>query len=179
MRTALRAGQAGLGALMVLTAIASASAAPATCSAFKAAFLKSTADLKSSFVRPLIVSRRGPSKDDIFQLVLSAQIDGTLHCRGETLERFQAQVTSGASGDLATSFERVQVAALMAAFKWNKARALGVSKKINAEASEYLQASIQSGDVVFSGKTERHEIGGDVGMMWTPAQHTFVIVDED
>ncbi|HUZ67009.1 MAG TPA: hypothetical protein VMU56_05015, partial [Beijerinckiaceae bacterium] len=62
---------------------------------------------------------------------------------------------------------------------WTPPHAKSVAKKINTEAAEYLKASIQSGDVVLSGKTERHVAGGDLGMMWTPAQHTFVIVGSD
>ena len=76
-------------------------------------------------------------------------------------------------------FDRVQRAALVAAFKWSDAHAQSVIKTINTEADEYLKASIQRGDVVQAGKTEYHEGGGDLGMLWTPKRRTFVIVGAD
>lgn len=181
MRFEQRAGWACLGAVTVLAALgtAPASAAPVACSVFKASFLKATSDLKSDFVRPLIVSRGGPSKDDVFDLVSSERVDGVLTCRGETLERFEAKIPAPAPPGLTASFEHVQKAAMMAAFKWPQARADSATRTINTEAAEYLRASIQRGDVVLAGKTEYHEAGGDLGMMWTPTQQTFVVVGEE
>lgn len=181
MQSGKRSRWACLGALAILGSLARgpALAAPVACSAFKAAFLKATSDLNSNFVRPLIVTRRGPSKDDIYDMISNVRVDGTLRCRGEALRRFEAKIPVPANPGLVASFEQVQKAALVAAFDWSPAHAGSIIRKINTEAAEYLRASIERGDVVFSGKTERHEVSGDLGMMWTPAQHTFVIVGED
>lgn len=181
MRPEQRSGLGLLGALMgaLIVSASSATAAPVSCSAFKAAFIKLTPELKSSFVRPLIVSKGGPINEDLFDLVTNSKIDGTLRCRGETLRRFTATISVPADASLSKSFGRLQRAALTAAFAWPPARARSTAQKINAEASEYLKASVQRGDIVVSGKTEHHEVGGDLGMLWTPRERTFVIVGQD
>jgi hypothetical protein len=173
--------RAGLGAIMIAAAFAGspATAAPVACSAFRTSFLKATSDLKSDFVRPLTVTRAGRERDDVYDLVSSVQADAVLTCRGETLERFEANLATPADPSLLAGFARIQKAAMIAAFKWTDAHAETAIRTINSEASEYLKASIQRGDVVLAGKTEYHEGGGDLGMMYTPHRRTFVVVGDD
>jgi hypothetical protein len=167
-------------ALIVATAAQQAEADPvAACSAFRASFLKATGDLKSDFVRPLTVTRGGAETDDVYDLVSSVPADAVLTCQGETLERFEANLSVPANAALLAGFARIQKAAMMAAFKWSDARAEGAMRTINSEADEYLKASIQRGDVVLAGKTEYHEGGSDLGMMYTPHRRTFVVVGQD
>jgi hypothetical protein len=154
-----------------------ARAASASCTAFRNSFLKATSDLKSDFVRPLTVTRAGSEKNDVYDLVSTLpQTDAVLSCRGETLERFEANLATPADPTKIAGFTRVQKAAVMAAFKWPESRTEGALRTINAEADEYLKASIERGDVVQAGKTEYHEGGGDLGMMYTPRRRTFVVV---
>lgn len=177
MRTRLRF----LLAALFSTAIgaASASAAPLTCDGFKGSFLKMTSSLNTRFVRPLTVSRKGAARDDIFTLISNASIDAALRCRGGAFRRFEAKIPASADGGLASDFVALERAAMMAAFNWAPAQASAKAKTIDSEAAEYLKASIQRGDVVLSGKTEHHEPGADIGELWTPDQHEFVIVGEN
>ena len=50
---------------------------------------------------------------------------------------------------------------------------------MNGEAAEYLRASIERGDVFLAGKTEYHEDGSDLGMIWTKTDRTFIIVGSE
>ena len=47
---------------------------------------------------------------------------------------------------------------------------------MSREAEEYLRASNQRGDVFVAGKTEYHQGGADMGMIWTPRDRTLIIV---
>jgi hypothetical protein len=171
----------------VLTAAIAASccvepawAAAPSCAVFRASFLKATSDLKSDFVRPLTVTRAGSEKDDVYDLVANLpQTDAVLSCRGDAVERFEANLSLPADASKIAGFSRIQKAAIASAFKWPDSRVEGVMRTINAEADEYLKASIQRGDVVLSGKTEYHEGGGDLGMMYTPRRRTFVVVGDE
>jgi hypothetical protein len=173
--------RSGLVALAVATVCWSsgARAAPVDCSGFRAAFLKATSGLKSEFVRPLTVSRSGVQKDDVFDLTSSVPADAVLTCSGETLKRFEINVAVPADPALLAGFARLQKAAMTSAFKWTDAHAERAMREINAEAEDYLKASVQRGDVVLAGKTEYHEGGGDLGMMDTPHRRTFVVVGDD
>ena len=182
MRVQRRVSRAILGAIVIVATAGAgrAEAAPVACSVFRSSFLKATGDLKSDFVRPLTVTRGGREKDDVYDLVSNLRAaDAVLTCQGEKLSRFEANLSVPADPGLTAGFDRIQRAALTAAFKWSDAHAQTVMKTINSEAAEYLRASIQRGDVVQSGKTEYHEGGGDLGMMWTSARRTFVVVGED
>lgn len=165
---------------LAVVGLSSARAAPVSCSAFRDSFQKATVELKSDFVRPLTVTRNGSEKDDVFDLVGAfPETDAVLTCRGEALERFEANLVVPADATKLATFSRIQKAAIMAAFKWPDARAESVARKINSEAEEYLKASIERGDVVYEGKTEVHQGGGGLGMMYTQTRRTFVVVGDE
>jgi hypothetical protein len=168
-----------LSALAALTLAASpVTAAPVTCQAFKADFIKAAADLQIDFVRPLVVSRGLSSADEVFDLVSQSQVDGSLRCRNDRLVRFEAKIAIPANEKLLERFARVQRAAVGAALKWPMPRVDAALTTMNQEAGEYLRASIERGDVYHAGKTEYHEGGSDLGMIWTPTDRAFIIVGD-
>ena len=75
-----------------------------------------------------------------------------------------------------TKFEQVQNAAIRAALGWNATRASTAVRTMSREAEDYLRASNQRGDVFIAGKTEYHEGGADMGMIWTMRDRTLIIV---
>jgi hypothetical protein len=164
-------------AAAMLTSAGSALAQPtAACAAFMTAMTQALADQQVRFEHPLLVSRNAPSFGmEVYDLVSSNHVDGTLHCRRDHLLRFEAKITVPGDAQLLQSFEKVQEAALVAAFNWQPSRASATLHSMNAEAAEYLRASIERGDVYLAGKTEYHEGGADLGMLWTKTDHTFII----
>ena len=58
----------------------------------------------------------------------------------------------------------------------NATRASTAVRTMSREAEEYLRASNQRGDHVVAGKTEYHEGGADLGMIWTARDRTLIIV---
>ncbi|MDB5641021.1 MAG: hypothetical protein JWN07_338 [Hyphomicrobiales bacterium] len=160
--------------LSTLAASAQSGRAP-SCGMFQSTFIRETNEVNAAFVRPLVVSRNA-SRSDFFDLVTNVRIDGLLECQGDTLVRFEVKI--GLPSDAATmaKFEQVQTAAVRAALGWAPARATKAVTTMSKEADEYLRASSQRGDVVVAGKTEYHEGGADLGMIWTPRDRTLVIV---
>lgn len=169
----LTLGLAALGA----SALA-ASAETATCNAFKEGLVRGAAELKPEFVRPVVVSRGGSANGlDQFDLVSQARIDGVLRCRGDAFVSFEAKITLPADATLLARFEKVQEASLAAALRWPTARALAKARNMAVDAAEYLRASIERGDVSFSGKVEEHEPNFvDLGLIWTNSDRTFIVL---
>jgi hypothetical protein len=145
------------------------------CDAFKAAVTRDSGDLKAEFIRPLVVSRGGPSDLDAYDLVSRARVDGVLKCKADVFISFEARIAMPADGDLIDRFARVQRAAAMAAFGWSTGRADREIRDIANEAADYLRASRERGDVSIAGKVEQHLPGSmDLGLIWTPSDRTFV-----
>lgn len=164
----------GLLLLSTLAAAAQTGRAP-SCGMFQSSFIRETNDVNAAFVRPLVVSRRG-SSSDFFDLVTNVRIDGLLECQGDRLIRFEVKI--GLPSDAATlaKFEQAQNAAVRAALAWAPARAAKAVTTMSREAEDYLRASNQRGDHVVAGKTEYHEGGADLGMIWTSRDRTLIIV---
>lgn len=150
-------------------------AEPVSCQVFMTEFIKHTSDMKMNFVRPLVVFKGGFTTDEILDLVPNVGIDGTLRCRGERIVKFEAKVSVPVSKEIQTAFDRVQQAALASALGWSKPRIDKALRQMTGEAKEYLRASQERGDIVFTGKTEYHEGGGDLGMIWTRTDRTLII----
>ncbi|HWG06446.1 MAG TPA: hypothetical protein VG271_15655 [Beijerinckiaceae bacterium] len=151
-------------------------AAPAACTDFMNSMTQSLPDQHVQFEHPLLVSRSAPSLGiEVYDLVTTGRVDGTLHCRRDHLVRFEAKISLPADQQIQRGFDKVQQAAMTAALNWPLARATSTLREMNNEADEYLRASIERGDVYLAGKTEAHENGTDLGMVWTKTDRTFII----
>ena len=159
--------------------VCAASAAPVTCTAFRAEFLKAAPDMQIEFIRPVVVSRGVTSDDDVYDLVSPTKVDGSLRCRNDVLTRFEAKISVPADDKLVERFGRVERAAIAAALKWPTPRVEHALTTMNQEAGEYLRASIERGDVYHAGKTEYHEGGSDLGMIWTPTDRALIVIGSD
>jgi hypothetical protein len=148
----------------------------AGCEAFTNALRVGASDMQVEFGRAIVVSRTR-SDSIVFDVTTSVDVDATLACRGDQLQRFEARISQPANARTTTNFERFQAAALKAALGWDAGRSRSVLRGMSGDASEYLAASRQRGDVYVAGKTEEHEPGGvSLGMIATGSDRTFVIV---
>ena len=148
----------------------------AGCDAFSNALRAEASDMQVEFGRAVVVSRTR-SDSNVFDITTKVDVDATLSCRGDQIQRFEARIGEPANARTATNFERFQAAALKAALGWDAAKSRGVLRGMSADASEYLAASRERGDVYVAGKTEEHEPGGvSLGLMATGVDRTFVIV---
>jgi hypothetical protein len=148
----------------------------AGCDAFTGALRAEAGDMQVELGRAVVVSRTR-SDSNVFDITTSVDVDGTLSCRGDQFVRFEARIGQPANARTTTNFERFQTAALKAALGWEPGKSRSVLHDMSAEASEYLAASRQRGDVYVAGKTEEHVPGGvSLGLMATGSDRTFVIV---
>ena len=148
-----------------------------SCEAFKAYLQKNLADLSPQFVRPVVVTRGAGPANDLLDLVTSKRIDGQLACDGDRFVRFEARIALPADAALRDGFYRIQETAIRVKFGWSASRAARLIHSMTAEAADYLRGSAERGDHFVSGKVERHEgEAGDVGMIWTSADRTFILV---
>ena len=148
----------------------------AGCDAFTNALRTEASDMQVAFGRAVVVSRTR-SNADVFDVTTNVDVDATLSCRGDQFLRFEARIGEPANARTSTNFLRFQAAALKAALGWDAARSRSVLRGMNTDATEYLAASRQRGDVYVAGKTEEHEPGGvSLGLMATGVDRTFVIV---
>lgn len=152
--------------------------AVATCSRFMDAFTKAAPELKAQFVRPVVVARgTAETGAEARDVVTEFGVDTRLICDGERFLRFEAQIPQPAEPRLVEGFNRIQVAAAMAALRWPRARASNIVSGMAADAAEYLRASQERGDVFISGKVDRHAgRDGEVGVVWTLSDRSFIIV---
>ena len=148
----------------------------AGCDAFSSALRAEASDMQVEFGRAVVVSRTR-SDSNVFDITTKVDVDATLSCRGDQIQRFEARIGEPANARTTTNFERFQAAALKAALGWDAAKSRGVLRGMSVDASEYLAASRERGDVYVAGKTEEHEPGGvSLGLMATGVDRTFVIV---
>ena len=148
----------------------------AGCDAFSSALRTEASDMQVEFGRAVVVSRTR-SDSNVFDITTKVDVDATLSCRGDQFLRFEARIGEPANARTTTNFERFQAAALKAALGWDVAKSRGVLRGMSEDASEYLTASRERGDVYVAGKTEEHEPGGvSLGLMATGSDRTFVIV---
>lgn len=152
-------------------------AAPAKCTPFREAMSKMVADVKGEFVRPIVVSRGQGGQYNTWDLITNARIDGTLRCKDEVFVSFEIKITMPAEPSVTERFTKAEQNALTAAFGWPKARVDALSHQMNMDAAEYLRASAERGDVYVAGKVEVHEASGvDLGLIWTNADRSFIIL---
>jgi hypothetical protein len=154
--------------------------AATSCSAFMDGFVKAAPDLQAQFVRPVVISRGGEGGGDARDVVTGFGVDARLICAGDKFLRFEAQIPQRAQPLLIEGFNRMQVAATMAALRWPRARASQTVNGMAKDAAEYLRASQERGDVFISGKVDR-QLGraGEIGVVWTLADRSFIIVSAD
>jgi hypothetical protein len=95
----------------------------------------------------------------VFDVTTNVDVDATLSCKGNQFLRFEARIGEPANARTTTNFERFQAAALKAALGWDTAKSRNVLRGMNTDATEYLAASRQRGDVYVAGKTEEHVPG--------------------
>jgi hypothetical protein len=148
----------------------------AGCDAFSSALRAEASDMQVEFGRAVVVSRTR-SDSNVFDITTRVDVDATLSCRGDQFLRFEARIGEPANARTTTNFERFQAAALKAALGWDTSKSRSVLRGMSTDASEYLAASRERGDVYVAGKTEEHEPGGvSLGLMATGSDRTFVIV---
>ncbi len=149
------------------------------CEAFMRDFPGDAAGARVSFERPLTIARGfGDVMSGIDVRVVSSdtKVDGTLKCKDDRFLRFELRATLPADAKILADLDRFEVAALMAAFRWDRAKAETIERAMTADAGEYLRASVERGDLYNSGKVEYHQADRiDLGLIWTQADHTFVI----
>ncbi|MDX7953169.1 hypothetical protein P7D22_18560 [Lichenihabitans sp. Uapishka_5] len=136
-----------------------------------------------SFERPLTITRDlfgGEDGIDVHILSTSADVDGTLKCKGDVFRRLEVRIETPFEAATRANFSQFEEAALATAFGWDSARSHTVVAAMSTDADEYLRASIQRGDTYRAGKVEYHEGSRyDLGLIWTEADHTFVITSQD
>ena len=148
----------------------------AGCDAFTNALRTEASDMQVEFGRAVVVSRTR-SDSNVFDVTTKVDVDATLSCRGDQFLRFEARIGEPANARTTTNFARFQAAALKAALGWDQGKSRAVLRGMNTDASEYLAASRERGDVYVAGKTEEHEPGGvSLGLIATGSDRTFVIV---
>jgi hypothetical protein len=166
--------------IFALAAAWTASQAPAWaiagCDAFSSALRAEASDMQVEFGRAVVVSRTR-SDSNVFDITTRVDVDATLSCRGDQFLRFEARIGEPANARTTTNFERFQAVALGAALGWDAAKSRGVLHGMSTDASEYLAASRERGDVYVAGKTEEHAPGGvSLGLITTGSDRTFIIV---
>jgi len=164
-----------LGVLFAYGAVDEARARPtlASCQTFMRDFSANLGDLRVEFVRAVVV---GNSRNEIYSLRSEFEVDGTLECRGDEMQRLDLRIAVPASARLLRQFERFQPAAVRAALKWDAARAGAVLVRLNRDVAEYFRASGERGDVYVSGHDEIHlPEGASLGLIFTESDRAFVI----
>lgn len=152
------------------------SARPVSCTAFMVELKKRAADLKIDFIRPVIVSQSESTQEEAFDLVSSVPVEGLLRCQEDRLKRFEVKISVPVDEQAQAQYERLSQLALSLALKWSPHRSAQIFKTLTAEAQDYLRASIEREDIYVAGKTEYHDAGSDMGMIWTPSEHSFVLI---
>ena len=152
------------------------------CEAFMKALPEAVPSYRLSFERPLTISRGFGdilSGIDVRIISTNAEVDGTLKCRGDQFVRFELRIKAPPADRAVTDFNAVAEAALMSAFRWERAKAQTVARALSSDAAEYLRASQQRGDVYLAGKVEYHQGDAlDLGMIFTPSDHTMIITSQ-
>ena len=165
-----------------LASAATVKTPPMGCASFMADFPTAAGAFRVSFERPLTISRgfgEALSGIEIHILSTNADLEGTLKCRGDQFLRFELRIKAPAKDKVLSDFDAFEQAALISAFRWDRAKAETVVKAMSADAAEYLRASEQRGDVYLSGKVEYHQGDAlDLGVIWTPTDHSFVIASQ-
>jgi len=175
---ALRSGDIFAAALALGLVAASPAAARGItgCDAFASALAANASELAITLNHAIVVSK-AESNANVFDIATNGDVDGTLTCVGDKLERFEARVTEPASERAKTNFARLSSAALRAALGFNAARSQTTFGRLDADAAEYLRASRERGDVYISGKIEEHLPGGvSLGVIETDTDRAFIIV---
>ena len=146
------------------------------CDAFGTALAADASELAITLNHAVVVSK-SESNANVFDIATNGDVDGTLTCVGDKLERFEARVTEPASERAKTNFARLSAAALRAALGFDAGKAASAFRRLDGQAAEYLRASRERGDVYISGKTEEHLAGGiSLGVIETDTDRAFVIV---
>ena len=164
-------------AILALPA-AQAAAQSSSCEGFMAHMQKILPDLDPKFVRPVVVSRGAGPRGDMRDMVVKLRIDGQLTCDGDRFVRFEARIQEPSNSQLRDGFFRVQQAAAVYKLRWSAARAASEIQSMTAEAAEFLRGSAEREDYSVAGKVERHAgEAGDVGLIWTKSDRTFILVE--
>ncbi len=155
-----------------------AAAQAASCEAFMARMQKAVPDLDPKFVRPVVVTRGGGPRLDMRDMVTKLRIDGQLSCDGDRFVRFEVRIQEPSTSQLRDGFFRVQEAAAEFKTRWSRSRVTREIQSMTAEAADYLRGSAERGDYVVAGKVERHAgEAGDLGLIWTRNDRTFIVVE--
>jgi hypothetical protein len=167
-----------LGLLLAFAAAGGAVARPAlaSCQTFMRDFSANLGDLRAEFVRAVVV---GSGHNEIYTLRSDFEVDGTLECRADELQRLDLRIAIPASARLLHQFDRFQPAAVRAALKWEAARAGNLLARLNRDVAEYFRASAERGDVYVSGHDEVHLAeGASLGLIFTDSDRAFVITSD-
>ena len=177
MRLFVRGGATFVAAALALAPLgALAKPQLVGCDAFIANLRKIASDLQVDFAHSIIVSR-AKSSASVFDVTTNGEVDGTLTCRGDEMERFEARVAEPASARTLSNFERFETAGLRAALGWDEAKAQSKVREMSADAHDFLAASKERGDAYIAGKTEEHLPGAvGLGLIYTETDRALIIV---
>ena len=163
-------------------AFAKFKAAPFNCTSFMQDFINASPNRRATFERPLTITRGFFGDEDGLEVrVLSTgeDVDGTLKCKGDEFRRFEVRVTAPVNEKLAATLIEYEQAALVAAFRWDRAKVETIARAMSSDADEYLRASVQRGDTYRAGKVEYHQGDQlDLGLIWTETDRTFVVASQ-
>ncbi|HXW18949.1 MAG TPA: hypothetical protein VEK35_00410 [Roseiarcus sp.] len=163
-------------ALVLAPGLAYAKSPLAGCDAFLANLRKYASDLQIDYSHSVVVSRVKTNLD-VFEVTTNSDVDGTLTCRGDELQRFEARVGQPATAHALSAFERLQNETLRAALGWDAGKATAKLGEMGQDAREYFAASKERGDAYIAGKTEEHLPGGvGLGLIYTETDRALIIV---
>lgn len=136
-------------------------------------------DLGVQFVRPVVVSRGNLAPGaEVRDLITKLRVDGQLFCDGDRFVRFEAKIHAPFDVALQRGFDRLQLIAAAFKLQWPDGKTGSTLRRMRQEAAEYMRASAERGDVFISGKVEEHAgEAGDVALVWTRLDRTFILVE--
>ena len=151
------------------------------CTQFQDGFALLSKDLSLGFTRSLVVRRAGnAAHTEQYDMTGDKDIFGTLVCKGEEFKRFELRLNIPAEQNILNRYGRLQEIALRVGLKLDAGQASSKLRDMVNDAADYLRASIERGDVYFSGKTEEHfGENGDVGLIWTDKDRSLIITEPD
>ena len=140
---------------------------------------KAVPDLTPQFIRPVVVSRGAALfGSEVRDLITSVRIDGQLFCDGDRFVRFEMKIHAPFESKVSKAADRIQLSTAAFKLQWPVAKTAKTLRQMRVDAAEYMRASAQRGDVFVSGKIEEHAgTAGDVAMVWTRSDRTFILVE--
>jgi hypothetical protein len=164
------------GAALFLSVVP-ASAKSWSCQGFMDAYNAAAGEHRVEFARSLSVGGGG-SGFAYYDGQGRGDVDVSVACKGEVFMRLEVRAAADSNARQGGRFERLQAAGLKVALGQDGGKAAATLHSLQAEAKDYLRASVERGDVVEAGKVERHFGSVDLAMMATASDLTFILVTQ-